>query len=137
MGIREFQLSDYDEIMSLWKSAGLIIRPGDELDGIRLKLQRDPDLFMVAEDENGIVGVVMGAWDGRRGWINHLAVKPAYQRRGIGEALVNELVKRLAERGARKVNAQVYRSNEKSLAFFKSLGFEVHADLLMIGKQLK
>jgi ribosomal protein S18 acetylase RimI-like enzyme len=135
LNIREFLLSDYDEAIALWRASGIILRPGDELEGIRLKLQRDPDLFLVAEDGGDLVGVVMGAWDGRRGWINHLAVKPNRLRQGIGRALIRELERRLVEKGARKVNAQVYRSN-KSLDFFNSLGYEVHSDLIMIGKHL-
>jgi ribosomal protein S18 acetylase RimI-like enzyme len=135
--IREFQVADYEDVLGLWKAAGLILRPGDELDGIMTKLGRDPDLFLVAEDGGEIVGVVMGAWDGRRGWINHLAVKPNHQRKGIGHALIGELEKRLFRKGAKKVNAQIYRSNTNSFNFFKSCGYEVHSDLVMIGKQLK
>jgi len=137
MNIREFLLSDYNDVVALWEASGLILRPGDELEGIKLKLQRDPDLFLVAEDQGNVVGVVMGAWDGRRGWINHLAVKPNRLRQGTGRALIRELERRLVDKGAKKVNAQVYRSNKKSLEFFKSLGYEVHSDLIMIGKQLK
>jgi ribosomal protein S18 acetylase RimI-like enzyme len=136
MRIREFQLTDYENVVGLWRAAGLILRPGDELDGIKLKLQRDPDLFLLAEDDGKIVGVVMGAWDGRRGWINHLAVSPGRQRQGIGHALVDELEGRLSRKGAKKVNAQIYRSNTQSFDFFKSVGYEVHSDLVMIGKQL-
>lgn len=137
MQIREFHIADYEKVLGLWKACGLILRPGDDLDGIKLKLQRDPDLFLVAEDGQEIVGVVMGGWDGRRGWINHLAVKPNRQRKGIGSSLIGELEKRLCGRGAKKVNAQVYRSNAKSFDFFKSVGYEVHSDLVMIGKHLK
>lgn len=79
----------------------------------------------------------MGAWDGRCGWINHLAAKHAHQRRGIANALIDELEKRLTVKGARKVNAQVYRGNMNSLEFFKARGYEIHSDLIMIGKHLK
>ncbi len=137
MQIREFRLSDYDEIVKVWKESGLILRPGDDFDGITLKLQRDPDLFLVAEVSDKIVGVVMGAWDGRRGWINHLAVKPDHRKAGIGRAPVNELERRLVGKGARKINAQVYKSNTASFDFFRSVGYEVHSDLVMIGKSLK
>jgi len=136
MHIREFKLEDYDETMKLWKESGLIIRPGDDLAGIKLKLERDSDLFLIAEEDAKIHGIVMGAWDGRRGWINHLAVRPSHQRKGIGTALIRELEKRLARKGARKVNAQVYDSNKNSIQFFKSMGFEVHTDLIMVGKML-
>ncbi len=137
MQIREFQLGDYNKVLELWKTAGLVIRPGDDLEGIKLKLQRDPDLFLIAEEDHEILGVVMGGWDGRRGWINHLAVKPEHQRKGIGTLLIRELERRLAEKGARKVNAQIYRWNAKSIEFFKAVGYEVHSDLVMVGKFLK
>jgi len=137
MRIREFRTEDYSELFQLWKENGLAIRPGDDLEGVKLKLQRDPNLFLTAQENHEIVGVVMGAWDGRRGWINHLAVKHGHQRRGIGTALVRELERRLIEKGARKVNAQVYKWNKKSLKFFKANGYETHEDLIMIGKLLE
>lgn len=136
MEIREFRITDYDEAKRIWKQSGLIIRPGDDLEGVKLKLQRDPDLFLVAEQEHRIVGVVLGAWDGRRGWINHLAVKPNLQRTGIGTALIRELEKRLIQKGAQKVNAQIYQWNRKSIDFFKASGYEIHDDLIMVGKTL-
>jgi ribosomal protein S18 acetylase RimI-like enzyme len=135
--IREFDISDYDAVLRLWKEVGLIIRPGDNLDGVRLKLQRDPDLFLVATDKGEVVGCVMGGWDGRRGWIYHLAVESSHQRQGLAKTLVRELEARLAGKGAKKVNAQVYRSNIKSLRFFNACGYEVHLDLVMIGKPLR
>jgi ribosomal protein S18 acetylase RimI-like enzyme len=136
MPIREFRITDYEEVMHLWKDSGLVIRPGDEIDGIKVKLERDPDIFLVAEEKREIVGVVMGAWDGRRGWINHLAVRSSRQRSGIGTALLRELERRLAAKGAEKVNAQIYRWNQQSIDFFKASGYEVHEDLIMIGKSL-
>jgi ribosomal protein S18 acetylase RimI-like enzyme len=136
MRIHEFRIEDYEEVMRLWKESGLVIRPGDDIEGVKLKLQRDPDLFLVAAEKGEVVGVVMGAWDGRRGWINHLAVKPSNQRTGIGSALIRELEKRLVRKGARKVNAQIYQSNQKSIDFFRAVGYEVHDDLVMIGKLL-
>ncbi len=53
MKIREFRLSDYGEIVKLRSTSGLILRPNNDRDGIKLKLQRDPDLFLVAEDDGG------------------------------------------------------------------------------------
>jgi len=137
MRIREFKIGDYLLVRDLWQTAGLVLRLGDELEDVKLKLQRDPDLFLVAELEGEIVGSVIGGWDGRRGWIYHLAVKPEHQRKGIGVGLVHEVEKRLVAKGAKKVNAQVYKSNEQSSAFFKAIGYEAHADLIMIGKHLK
>ena len=91
MQIRDFRITDYNEVLNLWKTCGLILRPGDDLDGI------------------------MGAWDGRRGWINHLAVKPNRRRVGIGRALIGEVERRLLKKGAKKINAQIYQWNKASL----------------------
>jgi len=129
-------VDDYESIVRLWNDAGLIIRPGDDLAGIQLKLQRDPDLFLVAREGGELVGCVMGGWDGRRGWIYHLAVKGAHRRQGVASALVGELEARLAKKGAKRVNAQVYQSNEVSLRFFEACGYEMRSDLVMIGKPL-
>jgi ribosomal protein S18 acetylase RimI-like enzyme len=137
MKIREFKIDDYPIVRDLWQAAGLIPRPGDELEDVKLKLQRDPDLFLVAVQDDRIVGSIMGGWDGRRGWIYHLAVKPEHQRKGIGVGLVREVEKRLVVKGARKVNAQVYKWNERSSEFFKAIGYEAQPDLTMIGKQLR
>ncbi len=135
--IRAFRIEDYTVVFDLWKRAGLQIRPGDERADIRLKLQRDPDLFLVAEEDGRISGTVMGAWDGRRGWIYHLAVDPDHQRKGVGAILVREVETRLAAKGAKRVNAQVLKTNRQSLQFFRAEGYERRPDLLMIGKQLR
>jgi len=137
MKIREFKIDDYSIVRDLWQAAGLILRPGDELEGVKLKLQRDSDLFLVAVQDDRLVGSVMGGWDGRRGWIYHLAVEPEHQRQGIGAGLVREVEKRLVAKGAKKVNAQVYKWNERSSEFFKAIGYETQPDLIMIGKRLR
>ena len=83
------------------------------------------------------MGCIIGGWDGRRGWLYHLAVKPSHQRQGIATALLNEIEKRLVEKGAKRINAQIYQSNKKSLKFFNARGYETHLDLVMVGKHLK
>ena len=137
MRIREFNIDDYPIVQELWQAAHLELRPGDDLEGIKLKLQRDPDLFLVAEQDDRIVGSVIGGWDGRRAWIYHLAVSPNYQRKGVGAGLVGELEKRLVAKGARMVNAQVHKLNTKSSVFFKAMGYDERSHLVMVGKQLR
>ena len=137
MRIREFRIEDYPVVRELWQAASLELRPGDEIEDIKLKLQRDPDLFLIAEQDNRIVGCVIGGWDGRRGWIYHLAVSPNYQRKGIGARLIDELETRLVAKGAKMVNAQVHKLNTKSSPFFKAMGYDERSHLIMIGKQLR
>jgi ribosomal protein S18 acetylase RimI-like enzyme len=135
--IRNFQMKDYDETVQLWKNAGLEIRPGDEKREIEKKLERDPELFLVAEDTDGsLVGTVLGSWDGRRGWIHHLAVRPDRQHTGLGSKIVEELEGRMKKKGVLKVNAIVYRTNMKSINFFTKHGYEHHEQDLFFGKLL-
>ena len=52
MQIREFNLElDYDIVRALWREAGsgIQLSPSDEQGEISKKLNRDPDLFLVAE----------------------------------------------------------------------------------------
>ena len=82
--IREFTLDDYDEVLALWLGAGPGVdrRPSDERDQVALKVERDPDLFLVATLDGRIVGAVMGGCDGRRAYVYHLAVARDLRRRG-------------------------------------------------------
>ena len=137
MKIREFRIEDYPAVRDLWEAARLELRPGDDFEDIKLKLQRDPDLFLVTEHDSRLVGSVIGGWDGRRGWIYHLAVSPDYQRKGIGAELVKQLEERLAAKGAKMINAQIHKLNTGSTTFFKSMGYDERSHLIMIGKQLR
>jgi len=71
--IRQFTMDDYEAVYALWKSLvpAISLRPSDRREEIEKKLARDPDLFLVAEEDGRVVGVIMGAWDGRRGWLHH------------------------------------------------------------------
>lgn len=77
----------------------------------------------------------MGAWDGRRGWIYHLGVSPGFQRKGVASALVKEVEARMTKKGVLKVNAVVFRTNERSLRFFKS-GYVRDDSSILHGKLL-
>ena len=73
-------------------------------------LRSDGDLMLslVAHEGGKLVGHLAASpatIGGQEGWvlIGPLAVLPAYQRRGIGSALMHEALSQLAERGARGV----------------------------------
>jgi len=130
-------MKDYDEVVSVWKESGLRKSPGDSRDEIRIKIRRDPELFLVAEDNDGkIIGTLLGGWDGRRGWIHHLGVIPSHQRSGVATKLVKEVERRMKRKGVVKVNALVYESNDRSLKFFEKMGYELDRTLLKHGKEL-
>jgi len=136
--LRQFTMDDYEAVYTLWESVvpAISIRPSDQREEIAKKLSRDPDLFLVAEEDGRIVGVIMGAWDGRRGWLHHLAVAPTHQGRGIGTALLAEVERRLKSRGCLKVNLLVHRDNGGARRLYQSLGYEEMTPFVAMGKEL-
>jgi ribosomal protein S18 acetylase RimI-like enzyme len=131
MNIREFALTDYEAVIRVWGEAGLTLNPSDELPRLIKKLERDPDLFLIAEEGGQIIAAVIGAWDGRVGWIYHLAVSPLVQHQGIGLQLMEEVEKRLRQRGALEINLLVEGRNTQVVPFYHRLGFQIGNKVFM------
>ena len=74
--------------------------------------------------------MVLGTFDGRRGWILRLAVDPAHRRRGIASRLVGELETRFAALGCPRVNLLVMPDNVEALRFWQALGYLPLPDVL-------
>lgn len=125
--IRQFRWSDFDAVAGVWAAAGREVVPRSEL---AAKLARDPELFLVAESGAEIVGVVMGTYDGRRGWILRLAVDPGQRRRGIASGLVRELERRFRRLGCPRVNLLVLPDNASGLRFWQEMGYLPMPDVL-------
>jgi predicted N-acetyltransferase YhbS len=118
--IRDFQIGDVDAIVEILKLNGQYAF--SEVDGpeaMRRVKACKAAVFLVCEVEGRVVGVVRGNFDCSRAIIHQLSVHPAYQKRGIGAALVREIVERLREKGAPTVSAMVH---EKSVGFGRRLG---------------
>ena len=132
--IRQFDLArDYDAVISLWRSAGPGVHIGvsDTRQEIARKLERDPDLFLVAEEAGQIVGTVIGGFDGRRGMVYHLAVAARHRGNGIGTALMNELESRLKAKGCLKYYLQITSDNVDVVNFYEQLGWQRSPHIFM------
>ncbi|NOH02579.1 MAG: hypothetical protein HND47_11805 [Chloroflexi bacterium] len=68
----------------MWQGieSGMHVGRSDTPGEIQKKIQRDPDLFLVAEADGRLIGTVIGGFDGRRGMIYHLAVEKKFPRAG-------------------------------------------------------
>ncbi len=137
--LREFKYpEDYESVIALWSQAGSGIHLGrsDSFEEIAKKTTRDPDLFLLAEDEGCLVGAVMGGFDGRRGMMYHLAVDAAYRRKGVATLLVDELEYRLRVKGCIKYYLLVVPDNQDAIQFYESRGWE-RMPLLIYGKEIQ
>lgn len=136
--LREVSNSDFQFLYNLWKEAGIGIKSVDrEKKEFTLLLSRNPSLSFVALDnKDEIIGVVLCGFNGRRGWIYHLAVKPDCQRNGVGSFLVTQVEKRLEKMGCTKILLGVDLGNLKTVPFYEKNGFSVINDAIYMKKDL-
>ena len=134
--IRICDLTDQEAVVRLWNACSLVVPWNDPVKDIARKLRFQKDLFLVAIHEGDLVGTVMAGYEGRRGWINYLAVSPAHQRKGFGRRLMREAEKRLLALGCPKVNLLVRNSNSEVIDFYRKLGFSPDA-VVSLGKRLQ
>ena len=102
------------------------MRRSDEPEEIQKKLQRDPDLFLVAESRGRLVGTIIGGFDGRRGLIYHLAVDAAFRQHGIGSLLMDEVERRLKAKGCLKCYLMVAVDNDDAMRFYETAPLGTH-----------
>ncbi len=126
--LREFaHPQDYAGAVRLWQSMEKGVRVGrsDTPEEIQKKLQRDPELFLVVEAADEIIGTVIGGFDGRRGMIYHLAVHPAYRGQGIGGLLMDEVERRLRAKGCRRCYLMVTPDNSEAMQYYEQRGWSL------------
>ncbi len=139
MLIRDFAFEkDYERVITLWKNAGdgIQLRRSDDPEEIKKKIQRDPDLFLVCELGDEIIGAVMGGYDGRRGLMYHLAVAHPFRKKGIASMLVDELEARLRQKGCIRYYLLVTPDNQDAIRFYEKRGWE-KLELLTFARDLE
>ncbi len=137
MKIRTLTIADYDQIVALWKHAGLPFKPlgRDRKGAVQAQMAANPDFFLGAFEDNGLVGVVAATSDGRKGWINRLAVDPNSRRIGVAEKLISEAEKVLHKHGVRMFCALIDDDNKVSKQLFKKCGYKEHRDIVYFRKK--
>ena len=134
---RPFQIADYDPAMQLWSRAeGIEIVEGDCREGIARFLAQNPNLSRVAQDGDMMVATALCGHDGRRGYIYHLVVEPAYREQGLGRRLVAECVDGLRDHGLKRALILVADDNPKGQAFWQSCGWEDVPGAMVMGIDL-
>jgi ribosomal protein S18 acetylase RimI-like enzyme len=125
--IRPFSFqTDFTQVLDLWQSAGqgIHVQRSDQPAEILKKLDRDPDLFMIACDGERIIGSVIGGFDGRRGMIYHLAVANGYRNQGIASRLMEEVENKLRALGCIRCYLFVTPDNHVAKQFYENRGWK-------------
>ncbi|HEY0209147.1 GNAT family acetyltransferase [Acerihabitans sp.] len=135
MEIRVFRQDDFEEVITLWERCDLLRPWNDPEMDIERKMQCGADLFMVAEVAGEVVGSIMGGYDGHRGSAYYLGVHPDFRGRGIANALISRLEKKLIARGCPKVHLMVREDNEAVIGMYEKLEYEL-VESVTLGKRL-
>ena len=130
IAIRPMTPADYDDAMALMGGTpGVVIRAVDSPEAIGRYLARNPGLSLVAESDGRPVGCLLCGHDGRRGYLHHVVVAPAYRGQGVGRALVERALDGLAAAGIAKTHIDVFADNAAALAFWQHTGWQLRDDI--------
>lgn len=122
---RRLTIADYDQIIEVWDIAGLPTRPNgrDGYDMIEVEMGRDTCAFIGVFDAGQMVGVTIVEYDGRRGWINRLAIDPDYRGQGLAVELIEQGEQFLAQYGEVVICALIEDMNTPSMGLFEKAGY--------------
>jgi len=139
IAIRPFRPDDYDRVMALWTEGGLPLKPRgrDSRDNIVRQIALPNVHFLVAEEGEGgrVVGTVLATHDGRKGWINRVAVDAGLRRRGLGARLVRAAEDWLAAQGMDILACLIEEGNDVSMSVFTALGYVKHPEIIYFAKR--
>jgi N-acetylglutamate synthase len=125
-----FQPQDYEQVMALWQATeGITLRQADSREAVLAYVARNPGLSFVARDGDVLAGAVLAGTDGRRGYLQHLAVASPYRGRGVGRMLAERVIEALGVAGIAKCHLMVREDNERAKKFWQHLGWTVRDDI--------
>ena len=134
--IRNAREKDISHILQLWKKYGEYHSWLDTPEAVTSRLERERDLFLIAEIEGEIVASVMGSYDGRFAFAARLVVVPDYRRKGIATRLMQELETRLRGKGASQVSLLIEDNNDPAISLYNKRKYKLQEDVSYMRKRL-
>ena len=104
----------------------------------RFDLAEPPDTNERTDDKsnednsNQIIGYALAGHSGRTGYLQRLAVHPAYRQQGIGALLVTDALTWIRRRGARIAWVNTQKTNNNALQLYKKVGFTLQEHPLTV-----
>lgn len=137
MEFKKLKFCNYDSIIEVWERSGLPIKKfgRDSRKNIQEQMKDDHLLFLGAFENNKLIGVIIVNHEGRKGWINRLAVLPEFQRKGVASKLIEYGESWLRERGIKIYATLIEDYNDSSKKLFKKMGYVFHKDIFYFSKR--
>lgn len=134
--IRYAGTPDAAGLLALWAQCGLRIkRPESVAEELAGAIGQHPELVVVAVAGDSVIGSVIGTWDGRRGWMNRLAVRPDWRGRGVASTLTAEVEAGVRALGGQKVNLLLVADDYRLVDYYERLGYAAE-DMIFMEKFL-
>jgi ribosomal protein S18 acetylase RimI-like enzyme len=130
--------ADFERIVDLWQSAGLPFRPNgrDSREAFTSQLEAGVQTVLGYQSGADLLGAILITHDSRKGWINRLAVDPAFRRQGIGTSLIVAAEEYLQSQGIQVFAALIHEDNQESIAIFGKAGYARRREVLYFSKRL-
>lgn len=122
MDIRPATAGDTEHLVRLWQACNLTRPWNDPAEDIALALGSGAAI-LVGETRGALVASAMAGFDGHRGWLYYVAVRPDLQGHGFGRQIVAAAEAWLLEQGCPKVELIVREGNEPVIAVYRALGY--------------
>ncbi len=130
MNITPMKADDHTEVFALWTAVmPQTLSADDEQASLARFLARNPGLSLVARSDGALVGAVLCGHDGRRGFLYHMAVSPAFRRSGVARSLAREALTRLGDEGIDKCHIFVETNNSAAQNAWSSMCWNRRDDL--------
>jgi len=135
--IRPLKESELTRLYELWTTAGLHFKSKgrDSMSNLRRQRKADPSLFVGAFEGSSLVGAVIASDDGRKAWINRLAVTPQARRKGVGTLLVRHCELILRKRGRGIFCVHIEDDNPESVRLFAKEGYSRELNIFYYTKR--
>jgi GNAT superfamily N-acetyltransferase len=127
---------NHAEVIELWQRSGLHIRPEgrDSPEAFARQTAAGVQTLLGIRDQGNLVAVVIATHDSRKGWINRLAVDPAYRRRGLALRLIRASEEHFLSIGIEVWAVLIEDWNTASLVLFRKAGYAL-ADNITYGSR--
>lgn len=87
------------------------------------ELNNETSLFLVAKEENEVIGYIGMSIVIDEGYIFNVAVRESYRNKGVATALINELVTYGKKNNFCFITLEVRESNQPAISLYSKFGF--------------
>jgi GNAT superfamily N-acetyltransferase len=136
--IKKACAEDYPLLTKLWEDAHLPYKykGRDSREHIEKEMNNPNEIFLLGFMQDEPVATVLVTHDGRKGWINRMAVIPSFQKKGIARQMVKAGEDWLIKQGIGIFACMIESYNDGSFQAFQKMGYAPFEGIHYLTKRL-